>query len=54
MSYITQIVQLPPGSMSEVIQIRNLFAVKYVHHAVGIGHLSNACTGREVSFATLT
>ena len=34
-----QIVRLPRGNMSWIIQIRNLSPLKYLHHQVGIGDL---------------
>ena len=50
MCYIMQIVRLPPGNMSQIIQIiqiihvRDIYALKGLDHEVGIGDLSDVCS----------
>ena len=38
-----QIIRLPPGNMSWIIQIRNLFALKVLDHEVRIDDLPDVC-----------
>ena len=39
-----QVIQLPPGDMSYIIQIRNISALKDADHKVGIDDLSDGWT----------
>ena len=37
------IIWLPPGNASEILQIRNISPLKYLHHEVRIGGLYTMC-----------
>ena len=41
MHQVVQIVRLPPGNMSQIMQIRGMSALKYLYHYVGVGDLSD-------------
>ena len=38
-----QIMQLPPGNMSQIIQLRDLSALEGLDHQVGIDELCDVC-----------
>ena len=42
-----QIIPLPPGNVSQIIQIRNLSALKYLDPRVGIDGLAAVCNSTK-------
>ena len=40
---IFRMLRLPPGSMGQVIRMRNVSALNDLNHQAGIGDLSNVC-----------